>query len=364
MNISKSGANQIKKRKSELSLMNIFFCLTVIFIHINSEAVNMANRSSIQYAAVYILWQAASFVVYGFVFLSGIRQFINLKSKFNVREFYVKRMETVLVPYLIWVVFYYIFDCVTHVEVYNLHNLIYYMYSGDYIGHFYFVIIILQLYLLMPLWVWLFKKVHPMIMIPAALIITIIFGRFLPNVIDVFKPGYYYRFADRAFTTYFVYWAAGAYIGMNYDKAKKIIRDNRIFIYVTFAIMAVFALGISYYGNVNNKVWAWTEDLLQCYRITAIVTIFAASCKEGVSETMYANQFMKYLDLSCYNIYLCHCLIIKEVNNIFMRTGIDSLSERYMIRAAAVYVFSIGLCVLYTVLKTRIRFGPTKRNIS
>lgn len=289
MNISKSGANQIKKRKPELSLMNIFFCLTVIFIHINSEAVNMANRSSMQYAAVYILWQATSFVVYGFVFLSGIRQFINLKPKFNVREFYVKRMKTVLVPYLIWVVFYYIFDCVTHVEAYNLHNLIYYMYSGDYIGHFYFVIIILQLYLLMPLWVCLFKKIHPMIMIPAALIITIAFGRFLPDIIDVFKPGYYYRFADRAFTTYFVYWAAGAYIGMNYDKTKKIMRDNRIFIYVIFVIMAVCALGISYYGNISGKAWTWTEDLLQCYRISAITAVFAALCKGGKIRKKYTQ---------------------------------------------------------------------------
>ena len=73
---------------------------------------------------------------------------------------------------------------------------------------------------------------------------------------------------------------------------------------------------------------------------------------------------MKCLDLSCYNIYLCHCLIIKEINNIFMWTGIDDMSERYIIRAAATYVFGIGLCMLYTVLKTHVRAGVEKRRKS
>ena len=47
-----------------------------------------------------------------------------------------------------------------------------------------------------------------------------------------------------------------------------------------------------------------------------------------------------------------------------MWTGIDDMSERYIIRAAATYVFGIGLCMLYTVLKTHVRAGVEKRRKS
>ena len=63
-----------KTRKTEISFANIFCALAVVFIHINSEAVEVLDKSGFAYGAAHILWQAALFVVYGFIFLSGIKQ--------------------------------------------------------------------------------------------------------------------------------------------------------------------------------------------------------------------------------------------------------------------------------------------------
>ena len=70
---------------------------------------------------------------------------------------------------------YYAYDVYMGIEIFDLKTLLYYMYSGDYIGHFYFVIIILQFYLLMPLWIKLFKIVNHKIMLTISLALCFFF---------------------------------------------------------------------------------------------------------------------------------------------------------------------------------------------
>lgn len=340
------------KRKYELSFANILCCMAVIFIHVNSEAVLSLDKTSAWYAAIYILWQAASFVVYGFIFLSGIKQFLNKGSRFNAAVFFKKRLISIVLPYVLWVAVYYAYDCFTHIEIFSLKNILYYLYSGDYIGHFYFIIIIVQFYLLMPFWVKLFKKVDSSLMIPFALLASIVFGQYLPNIIDVFVPGYYFRFADRTFTTYLFYWTAGAYIGMNYEKAVCIFTENKRFIYTVFAAVSAFALPVTLYNSIFAKGYTWLESIMTLYRICAVSFIFTLSL--GKANKICRYKFFKYLDASSYNIYLCHCLVIKIVNKFFEDFGITGIKERYIVRFFAVYIISIGLCMLYTIIKKRI----------
>ncbi len=342
-----------KKRKYELSFMNIFCCLVVIFIHINSEAVTGLDKGSVANSAAYVLWQASSFAVYGFIFLSGVKQFLNKKPVFSAGEFYVKRIRTIILPYLLWVILYYAFDCVMHIEEFDLHNLIYYIYSGDYVGHFYYIIIIAQFYLLMPLWVKLFRGVSAVLMIPFAIIATSVLGQYLPNIIDVFVPGYYFRFTDRIFTTYFAYWTVGAYIGMNYDRAKWLVLENKRFIYIAFTVSAIFAIGLSYVNFLGDNGWTWLETAMNAYRMIAVIAVFAFSL--GGASKICRHSLVRLLDSSSYIIYLSHCLMLKEVNFLFDKYGVDSIGVRYFLRAAAVYIIPCAVCMAYTAVKRGIK---------
>lgn len=350
-----------KKRKYELSLMNIICCFVVIFIHTNSEMIVAADKSSLGYMLSFVLWQAASFVVYGFIFLSGIKQFLNKGDDFSIAKFYSKRLTAVVIPYCLWVIAYYIYDCATGIENFSISTLTYYMYSGDYIGHFYFVILIIQFYLLMPLWIKLFKKVSPILMIPASIFITIIFGQYLPNVVDVFVPGYYFRFADRTFTSYFMYWVMGAYIGMYYDRAKELLVKNRPFIYSVQIFMTAFAIAIAYYNSVAAKGYLWIENLMSFYRFITVISLFTVCIKTPVKK-ICSVPLVRCIDKSSYIIYLCHCLIMKEVTRLMGVYGIENLNARYAIRFFSVYIISIGLCILYTVVKNAV-FNKKSRKI-
>ncbi len=330
----------MEKRKYELSLANIICALLVMFIHLSSEAVTELNRSSLWYVLIYSLWQASAFVVYGFVFLSGVKLFLGGTDNFSIGKFYKNRFIKILVPYLLWVGIYYAYDCLHGVEGFNIKNLFYYIYSGDYVGHFYFVILIMQFYLLMPLWVWLFKRVSGKIMIPAAFTVTILCGRYLSHIWN-------FRFFDRAFLTYFFYFAAGAYLGLNYDKAVKILRKCRWGTYALFAVSLSLAIAAGL-----CQVKRGYSDIMLLYRIAAI--LFLITVCLGKVKNIIKYPFMKTLDLSTYNIYLCHIFFIRIINRFFADYNVWDMGARYLIRLFAVYVLSIGICWSYTHIKRRL----------
>ena len=341
------------RRKQELTFCNIFLCLLVIFIHVNSEAVLNMPKNTVGFAIAYILWQGASFAVYGFIFLSGIRQFLGKNDNFNTFTFYKKRFFGVIIPYLLWVVIYYAYDYLKGYDVFDFRQLWYYIYSGDFGGHFYFVVLIVQFYLLMPLWRKLVSKTSAFIVLPLSVLATIVFGYYLPDIIGVFNPGYVFRFPDRTFTSYLYYWLAGAYVGRNYDRAVELFKKNKHFVTGMFVFVSLFCLPLTFYNSVAEKWYPWIEWVMMLYRMVAVVFLFSVSL--GRVKSICKNRFLQIVDASSYNIYLCHCLIMKMVNVFLDETGIVSIGERYIIRFISVYIISVGLCTAYTFIKLKIR---------
>ena len=96
-----------QKRLSELSYMNLFYCVLVVFIHVSSEPVTTLERSSLQYFAVMIPWRLSAFVVQGFIFLSGVKLFLNMREPFDTVAFWCKRVKSIILPYILWVLIYY-----------------------------------------------------------------------------------------------------------------------------------------------------------------------------------------------------------------------------------------------------------------
>lgn len=329
-------------RKNELSFTNVLCCLLVIFIHVNSEAVSTLDKSSIWYAISFVLWQSASFSVYAFIFLSGIKQFS--KTNIKISDFYKKRLVKIALPYLLWVCIYYAYDVYMGIEIFDLKTLLYYMYSGDYVGHFYFVIIILQFYILMPLWIKLFKIANPKIMLTISFVISALSWEILPGLIE-------FRFFDRIFTTYIFFWTLGAYIGMNYENAKSILLKYKNTIYTMFCIMLVGAVGFLYVTNVNEIYYGFTEYIMMAYRIVAVIFIFTLSLS-GINK-ICENKFISLIDMSSYNIYLSHLLVQKHVVYLLNTYAIWRISHRMFIRSFTVYVISIGVCMLYTYIKRK-----------
>ena len=87
-------------RRDELSICNVVFCLLVIFIHVSSEPVSFYEKQSVLYVCTLSLWRMSSFVVQGFIFLSGVKFFLKTDG-FSYKKFYLSRVKRVVVPYIL-----------------------------------------------------------------------------------------------------------------------------------------------------------------------------------------------------------------------------------------------------------------------
>jgi len=209
-------------------------------------------------------------------------------------------------------------------------DLLRYIFVGDLVGHFYFIIIIVQFYLLAPVWIWLVKRINGALFISFSLILTIIFYQTF--------IGFVYN--DRMFTTYLVYWVAGCYAGLHYEKFKEILLYNRVFITVFFVGSAVL--------NIVFK----TEIIHVMYCMSAI--LFFSMVSLNVKEIKFVNN----LDKVSYGIYLSHCLVIFIVDE--FTAGLSTLPS-YLIRIFTVYIVTICSLLLTNKIKGMIKNGRRTR---
>jgi len=99
----------VPKKKTEISYMNIFLCLLVVFIHVSSEPVSKLDKSGLPYIFIMVPWRLSAFVVQGFIFLSSLKIFLKPISHFDYLSFIKNRVKTILFPYIIWVMIYYLY---------------------------------------------------------------------------------------------------------------------------------------------------------------------------------------------------------------------------------------------------------------
>ncbi len=283
-------------KRREIDFVNVVLCLLVVFVHIVSRAVSALDKTSLSFAAVFVPQRLASFVVQGFIFLSALKYFMKDKP-FEYGGFLKGRAKTVLAPYILWNVIYYFVLMPFGYFRFDLSELVKYIFLGNMISHFYFVVVIIQFYVLMPLWIRLINKISGRILIPLSLLIMIVFGQYM-NV----------KYNDRIFFKYIFYWICGCYAGKNFEELISFLKEMKKMIIIIFLAAAVSdgwltlmnASGIRYVTGLENI------HIFYCFAaILFLLTIFPGKTCKAVD-----NSVFNIINRQSYNIYLSHCLLL------------------------------------------------------
>lgn len=339
-----------KKRLNEISYMNLLFCILVILIHVLSEPYTRYDRQSFQFFAIAIPHRLSSFVVQGFLFLSGLKMYKFWKTPFKPIEFWSKKIKSIFAPYLLWVLIYYAFFLFMRYFPFNLSELVKYTLTGTLVSPFYFIIALFQFYLLSPLFVWLTNKVNSLILIILSTIISFVSTRYLSTIIEGFK------YSDRTFTTYLVYFILGCIVAKCYDKVCDFLVKNRIAVYTTYGVSAIleilFLYAIPQYVGIN---------VIEFYHIVnCIITIFFTLTLFSSIKQKEIHPFIAAADRATYIVYLCHCLFLFIINGLMDRIGINSTIIRLGIRFVFVYSASFALSMLWHYFKKSFLSRRTK----
>lgn len=160
-----------RKKLTNIEIFRSIAILAVVAIHSTSSAVVNLSMESSLYPLYLIINTASHFAVPAFLFLSALLLFYHYDdgTKQNWLLFYRKRLKTIVVPYLLWSLFYSaVVAQIQHLSVEE--GVLRYLKglpSGGSYPHLYFMVIIAQFYLLFPLFHVLlrirFVKNHPLI---------------------------------------------------------------------------------------------------------------------------------------------------------------------------------------------------------
>ena len=325
-------------RKQEIGLVSICLCILVVFIHVSSWTIQVMDTQSIQFIFLMIPWRLSAFVVQGFIFLSGLKLFLSQKP-FSYSAFLRSRAKKILLPYLIWIGIYYAFFIMIGWYRFSIRDLIEYIFLGTLCSHFYFVVIIAQFYLLLPIFRMLFSRFDARLLCAAALLITVSFKLFV-----------HIQYEDRMFPGYLLYFTLGATAGKNYEKFCTRIQKRFSLICAAFALFATTDAYFTWRSMARGEIFPWMEALHIAYAISAILFFFGL-CLYISKALKRPLQFIFICERSTYMIYLSHILPIYVANELAVRLSITGMAATFLFSAVFTYTTAFAGCILYTAVK-------------
>ena len=337
----------------EITVFEDFLCLFVIMIHTVSVCITNYVKPGIISSLFYIFSRFLTFAVLAFLFSSGLKalyKYKNCVGQFNYAGFILDRVKKIYVPYVICVILYYLYFVFRlNYFPFEISELFRYIFYGNLSAHFYFIVVIMQFYLLMPLWHLICTKIPFSLSFFAALLITYITRLCL---VDVF-PGFMYF--DRIFPYYSVFWVTGCYAGYNYDRFTEIISKYKSAVYLS-ALLVTSHVFLQYLNFCNIIVYKYREYVHVIFCLVFTVAFYLLVTDSIVLFKKLMPVLKKTSAITFY-IYLIHVLVIFECNYLMDSLQIISTTQRFLIRTFFAYTISFTSSSIYVSAKKKIKIG-------
>lgn len=330
----------------ELDYMNALASILVILIHVLSLGISKVESTSWQAAVIYFPWRLSAFVVPMFLYTGAVKmaqQFKDTKITFKkYLRYFIRRIVKIYLPYVLWVCIYYVsFLKIGYVRG-EFKEFFDYLFIGNLASPFYYIIIIMQFYLLMPLWMWMLRHIPAYISVGIGLLCTFCMQR----CADIFAMfGIDFPYADRVFPTYLIFWVVGLYVGAHYEEFIETLRKKKsgLGICGIVIILCAFFAYIQYSRQIylfNMNDVKMVADLLSIFMIHTL-------CLRLTKATPFTQNLLQKLYGSSFFIYLSHCLFLTLAANDMQLAGISDLTVLLILRFIVCYTIPFLLYYLY-----------------
>ncbi len=327
----------MKKRLEELDVLRAIGCIAVIIIHVTASTLIRYRPHSLHLKLAYIANTFTKFAVPLFVFISGVVLMYSYQNKpFEFKRFMKARAKSIGIPYLAWNLFYYIIFVL--LGTYYLSPLFFVkqLLLGSMVYHFYFVVIIFQFYLLSNLWLYCFRRFNPTILMLFSGVISLLSIKYI-----------YFKFSDRFFLNYLIFFILGCYIVTIKDKAMERLYRHRGAFYMLALLTGGLLTQQLYQAKINRiRPLPIIDYLWPVYSILAIIALYLAATALLKKYRGILKSLRPIGDASFY-IYLSHPFFLMISIFIVRRLNIISITLDTIFNLSFVMMTSISLGVLY-----------------
>lgn len=294
-----------KKELNDIIILRVLSCISVMLVHITSDASLGLRKGSISSMIFSFINTASTYVVPSFIFISGYILYYGYKNRdLKLSKFYYKRFKSILIPYIVWSIIYYMFFIKFFSYEVSIKFLVKNLIYGTMVYHLYFVIVIMQFYLLFPLILYLYKRFNGIFLTIIFLLISISFNKFV-----------ILKYSDRLFMNYIFFFGLGCSFAKYIDRVNNFIEKNKTYIIWLNIIMTFFYtieiyLGRNYGININPIGFTWyifsTTSIFFYYCISRIL----------VNSSISVPKIVNGISVNSYTIYLTHPFILIILNYI------------------------------------------------
>lgn len=326
------------------------------------------------------------FAVPMFVFITGMVLFYNYYGEIKYGSFIIKRAKDILLPYFAWsIIFFLLFSYNAALPLAKqTENFIGMLFHGTSAYHLWYIVMIFQFYLFLPLFFLIISKKREWtfnVLILIGLFIVYIqlmkYSAFtLPVIYESIKSPIlrdFVDFRDRNFILWFFYFIMGAFAGIHLDKWKSLtnkLKNFNFILYIFFTIFIVCKLietlelntaGTGY--KINFNVSAPLNPYMAGYAVIAIIVLYYFAEIICRKKGMLYKTIYEFGNLSLGG-YLVHPLIITALGLFLIpKLGfINSLS----IKMTVDFILTSALTIFATMLIAKLPYhqifiGKTKR---
>jgi len=337
--------------------------LGVVAIHVGSQYL-MNPTPNIHLVALFEIVSRFSVPIFFFISAFGLFYKIDLTAPFDYKNFLRRRFNAVLIPYLVWSVFYIVHDNFFYdsgipapgwaAEI---------LFFGLAKYQLYFLVILIWFYLLMPLWIKILKNLTPELFL-MIFIAQIIFNYFSSYSVALFqftqslpadsilKMFLQWRLNYLVLHYVFIFLLGGIF-AVNSRKFFKFLKADKKVVTTIFFTTLLFHLAYFYYLIfVNNfkpldAVNTAHQLSITGFFYTIAASIFLFMLFENYRFRGIVQEFLSVTGKNSYFVYLFHPLAIMYLNLLLAKFNIVMSAPVALMFFAATVLISLGVGVIW-----------------
>ncbi|MDO9591579.1 MAG: acyltransferase [Erysipelotrichaceae bacterium] len=299
-----------------LDWLKLVACVLVVVIHVTAAGiVGYVPGSRLQYLTV-IINTLSQFAVPAFIFASGYALAGQFRDEPRVPEllkFWYKRLSVVVLPYVIWTLIYLILQQRFMGVCYGIGGMLKLLLTGGAFYHLYFMVILIQFYLLFPGLLWFRRRLARYGMdVGLVAVVFLVYAFWLKSGMPL---------SDRFFLSYLPFFYAGMVL---VDQPLKLVGLSVAGIAGAVAFADLLVARLTAFGAISPTRLLSMPLAWEIFSLAAVMLLTAWFGTFRVGER--SEKWLKLLVGTTFDVYLAHPLILFFTVRWLRAAGVSSLT--------------------------------------